>query len=71
MQSPRKVESLGAGEVGLVIAGIKSLEDVQIGDTLTDAAGPAAEAAAFCHSCGDKLPAGARFCPGCGTEVAE
>jgi GTP-binding protein LepA len=40
---PRKVESLGAGEVGLVIAGIKSLEDVQIGDTLTDAAGPAAE----------------------------
>ncbi len=40
---PRKVESLGAGEVGLVIAGIKSLEDVQIGDTLTDAASPAAE----------------------------
>ncbi len=40
---PRKVESLGAGEVGLVIAGIKSLEDVQIGDTLTGAARPAAE----------------------------
>jgi GTP-binding protein LepA len=40
---PRKVESLGAGEVGLVIAGIKSLEDVQIGDTLTEAANPAAE----------------------------
>jgi GTP-binding protein LepA len=40
---PRKVESLGAGEVGLVIAGIKSLGDVQIGDTLTDAASPAAE----------------------------
>jgi GTP-binding protein LepA len=38
---PRKVESLGAGEVGLVIAGIKSLEDVQIGDTLTDSARPA------------------------------
>jgi GTP-binding protein LepA len=40
---PRKVESLAVGEVGLVIAGIKSLEDVQIGDTLTDAARPAAE----------------------------
>jgi GTP-binding protein LepA len=35
---PRKVESLGVGEVGLVIAGIKSLEDVQIGDTITDTA---------------------------------
>jgi GTP-binding protein LepA len=41
---PRKVESLGAGEVGLVIAGIKSLEDVHIGDTLTDAARPASQA---------------------------
>ena len=40
---PHKVESLGAGEVGLVIAGIKSLEDVKIGDTLTDTARPASE----------------------------
>ncbi|HXV36734.1 MAG TPA: translation elongation factor 4 [Myxococcota bacterium] len=41
---PRKVDALGAGEVGLVIAGIKSLEDVRIGDTLTDADRPASEA---------------------------
>ncbi len=35
---PREVPALEAGEVGLVIAGIKSLEEVQIGDTLSDAA---------------------------------
>ncbi len=40
---PRKVESLGVGEVGLVIAGIKSLGDVKIGDTISDAAHPAEE----------------------------
>jgi len=43
---PRKVESLGVGEVGLVVAGIKSLGDVRIGDTITGAANPAAEALA-------------------------
>jgi membrane protease subunit (stomatin/prohibitin family) len=32
---------------------------------------PAGEPAtpAFCHQCGNKLPQGARFCPGCGTKV--
>lgn len=35
------------------------------------AAGTAAAAAAFCHSCGGKLPEGARFCPSCGTKAAE
>lgn len=35
------------------------------------AAGTAAAAAAFCHSCGGKLPEGARFCPNCGTKAAE
>jgi len=40
---PRKVDALGVGEVGIVIAGVKSLEDVKIGDTLTEAARPAAE----------------------------
>ncbi len=40
---PRKVESMGVGEVGLVIAGIKSLGDVKIGDTISDAAHPAEE----------------------------
>ena len=38
---PRKVPELGAGEVGVVIAGIKSLDDVRIGDTVTDARHPA------------------------------
>jgi len=41
---PRAVEELGAGEVGMVIAGVKTLADVKIGDTLTDAAAPAREA---------------------------
>jgi membrane protease subunit (stomatin/prohibitin family) len=31
-------------------------------------AGGGAAAAAFCHQCGSKLPAGARFCPSCGTQ---
>ena len=30
----------------------------------------AAATPAFCHQCGNKLPEGARFCPGCGTKVA-
>ncbi len=38
---PRSVESLGAGEVGVVIAGVKSLDQVQIGDTITEAKGAA------------------------------
>ncbi|MFP6654959.1 MAG: GTP-binding protein, partial [Myxococcota bacterium] len=41
---PRSVETLSAGEVGLVIAGIKSLGDVQIGDTITTASKGATEA---------------------------
>ena len=35
--------SLSAGEVGFVIAGIKKVSDVAIGDTLTDARSPAPE----------------------------
>ncbi len=38
------VESLEAGEVGFVIAGIKTVGDVAIGDTLTDDRRPAPEA---------------------------
>jgi GTP-binding protein LepA len=34
---PREVPQLSAGEVGAVVAGIKTLADVKIGDTLTDA----------------------------------
>jgi GTP-binding protein LepA len=41
---PRKVDALAAGEVGAVIAGMKALAEVKIGDTLTDADRPAVEA---------------------------
>ncbi|MFO0687111.1 MAG: translation elongation factor 4 [Myxococcota bacterium] len=40
---PRSVDELAAGEVGLVIAGVKTLSDVQIGDTITTASGGATE----------------------------
>ena len=38
------VDELGTGEVGYVIANIRNLADVTIGDTITDEAAPAAEA---------------------------
>jgi GTP-binding protein LepA len=41
---PRVVETLEAGEVGMVVAGIKTLAEVRIGDTLTDARRQATEA---------------------------
>jgi GTP-binding protein LepA len=34
---PRSVDALSAGEVGMVVAGVKTLSDVQIGDTITTA----------------------------------
>ncbi len=40
---PVPVESLCAGEVGIVVAGIKKVSDVAIGDTLTEAKNPAPE----------------------------
>jgi GTP-binding protein LepA len=40
---PHKVDSLSVGEVGIVIAGVKSLADVRIGDTITEAGRPALE----------------------------
>jgi GTP-binding protein LepA len=40
---PLLVDSLAAGEVGFVIAGIKKVSDVAIGDTLTDDRRPAPE----------------------------
>ena len=38
---PQPVDALGPGEVGFVIANIKTIGDTQIGDTLTDARNPA------------------------------
>jgi GTP-binding protein LepA len=40
----RPVEQLGTGEVGYVIANIRNLADVRIGDTITDDARPAPDA---------------------------
>ena len=40
---PRSVESLSAGEVGMVVAGVKRLSDVQIGDTITSSVKGASE----------------------------
>ena len=39
----QRVDSLCAGEVGYLIAGIKRIADTKIGDTITDAVSPAAE----------------------------
>ena len=46
MPRPKQVERIGTGEVGFIVAAIKDLHDVRIGDTVTDADNPAAEAAA-------------------------
>jgi GTP-binding protein LepA len=40
---PQEVASLGVGEVGFVMAGIKSVHDARIGDTVTEADRPAPE----------------------------
>ena len=40
---PREIDELGAGEVGFVVANVKTVADVQIGDTITEAARPTAE----------------------------
>ena len=41
---PRQVTSLSAGEVGFVVANVRSISAVHVGDTITQAARPAAEA---------------------------
>jgi membrane protease subunit (stomatin/prohibitin family) len=41
------------------------------GDQTTTGAAAAGAATLFCHQCGQGLPEGARFCPSCGTKVAE
>jgi GTP-binding protein LepA len=37
------VQDLSAGEIGYIATGLKSVRDAQVGDTVTDAASPAAE----------------------------
>src|SRR3954467_752601 len=44
MPRPKQVEKIGNGEVGFIVAAIKDLHDVRIGDTVTDAQTPADEA---------------------------
>src|SRR5881396_1285444 len=41
MPRPKQVERIGTGEVGFIVAAIKDLHDVRIGDTITDAQQPA------------------------------
>jgi len=43
LPKPTAVESLGAGEVGYFVAGIKTLADVSIGDTITHTTNPTAQ----------------------------
>src|SRR5574341_492350 len=40
---PKPIEKLGVGEVGFIVANIKTVADVSIGDTITEAARPTAE----------------------------
>jgi GTP-binding protein LepA len=44
LPKPLVVDELTAGEVGFIVAGIKNVDDAKIGDTVTDAARPAAQA---------------------------
>ena len=44
LPKPLVVDELTAGEVGFIVAGIKKVDDAKIGDTVTEAARPAAEA---------------------------
>jgi GTP-binding protein LepA len=49
VQTPKseRIESLGAGDVGYVIANIKQVADARVGDTIVDAARPAAPLPGF------------------------
>ena len=44
MPRPKQVDRIGTSEVGFLVAAIKDLHDVRIGDTVTDAQKPAPEA---------------------------
>jgi len=66
---PRAVDSLAAGEVGYLLAGIKTLADLRVGDTVTLSADPALTALP-----GYEPPRQMVFCdfyPGSGTQTPE
>ena len=42
-------EAISAGEIGIVVLGIKTVQDVRVGDTITDSAAPAKEPVARYH----------------------
>jgi GTP-binding protein LepA len=66
---PKAVESLSAGEVGYMLASIKTIADVNIGDTVTKASDPTDEPLP-----GYQAPQQMVFCdffPGPGTETPE
>jgi len=66
---PRRVDSLAAGEVGYVVAAIKSVSSVHVGDTITQAGSPASRALP-----GYRPPKQMVFCdfyPGPSTQVPE
>lgn len=44
-----KTDAIKAGEIGIVVMGLKTVGDVQVGDTITDAKNPAAEPVADYH----------------------
>jgi GTP-binding protein LepA len=69
MPKATKVTQIGAGEVGFLIANIKTIQDVVIGDTVTELANPATEALP-----GYRPPKQMVFCdfyPGSGTEYTQ
>ena len=41
--SPQKTNTIKTGEIGIVVMGLKNIGDVQVGDTITDAANPTPE----------------------------
>ena len=41
--TPQKTDTIKTGEIGIVVMGLKNIGDVQVGDTITDAANPTPE----------------------------
>ena len=42
--SPIKTDTINTGEIGIVVTGLKSVDGLQVGDTITDAKNPTSEA---------------------------